>query len=506
MMKKILGLILSLILTLSVSAVSVSAAVFPDVSGMSCESAVTVLTGLRVINGYEDGTYRPDRIVSRAEMAKLIVAIMGKTSLATSTNPSFSDMETAAWSIPYVEYAASKGIINGYGDGRYGPSNPVKYNEALKMIVCALGYTAECSEISSGTYPEVYVNKAGELGITKGLSFEGENGANRGDIAIMLYNALTAANVYAGLDGSTIAKPGETAVSFRNETVSGTNWLDALNTSGGSEYMVIGAKDLADTSLNDRVGLAAEVFTDSADYVLMITDDSITQLLKGSVSSDGTAFTVDGKEYSLSNATMKKFTGPDNATPVDAEYVPYFYKGVLSSSIDNARNYSGYVAYLKDGKICLGNSGSIQTDSNPSVLTGNCTLTVKMNQDQISEIWAVNSTPSKISGQTTGWEVKSSTNPVVYWTVESVKAGESVTLTLNATEKSTYGYMINDNPNSEHVIANASNELSLGSNTVTISLKGMHLSEGETAYLHLGFDTVSGAHMVTTIPVKNSNS
>ena len=102
--------------------------------------------------------------------------------------------------------------------------------------------------------------------------------------------------------------------------------------------------------------------------------------------------------------------------------------------------------------------------------------------------------------------MKSSTNPVVYWTLESVKAGESATLTLTATENSTYGYLINDNPNSEHVSAVASNVLNTGSNTVTVNLSGMHLSEGETTYVHLGFDTVSGAHMVTTVPVKNVNS
>ena len=505
-MKKLMSLITALVMVLSLSSIPVSAAVFPDVAGTSCESAVTVLTGLRVINGYEDGTYRPDRTVSRAEIAKLIVSIMGKTSLATSTTPSFYDMDTAVWSIPYVEYAVTKGIINGYGDGRYGPSNPVKYNEALKMIVCALGYTTDCSEIASGSYPDVYVNKANELGITKGLNFDGENGANRGDIAIMLYNALSAANVYAGLDGSTICKPGSTSVTFRGETVSGTNWLDALNTSGGSEYMVIGAKDLADTSLSDRVGLAAEVFTDSADYVLMIMDDSITQLLKGTISSDGTTFTADGKDYSLANAAMKKFIGTGNPAPMDTAYVPYFYKGVLSSTIDNARNYSGHVAFMKDGKIFLGNSSDLSSASNTSLVTGNCTLTVRMDQDQITEIWAVNSTPDKLSGQTTGWEVKSSTNPVVYWTIENVKENDTVTLTLNATENGSYGFMFNDNPNSEHVLAMASNTLNAGNNTVTLNLGSLHLSSGETTYLHLGFDTVSGAHMVTTIPVKNTNS
>ena len=201
---------------------------------------------------------------------------------------------------------------------------------------------------------------------------------------------------------------------------------------------------------------------------------------------------------------MKKFTNTDDATPANADFVPYFYKGVLSSTIDNARNYSGHVAFVKDGKIYLGNSSDLSTASDSSLLTGRCTLTVRTEENQITEIWAVNSTPDKTSGQTTGWEVKSSTNPVVYWTVESVKAGDSVTLTLNATEDSTYGYMTNDNPNSEHVVAVASKILKAGNNTVSISLKG--ISEGETTYLHMGFDTVSGAHMVTTIPVKNVNS
>ena len=212
-MKKVLSIVLSLVLVICMMPVMAFAgtndAAYNDIAGEKCEGAVNVLDALGVVDGYENGTYKPEKVVTRAEMAKLIITALGMDSYATATKSSYSDMALAQWAIPYVEYATNLGIIEGVGGGRFSPGNPVTYEQAVTMIVRALGYTTDCNEMN-GTWPAVYVQKATALGIFKNV--EGNQygtGANRGDIAIMLYNALDIPQVYADKDGATLNKRGE---------------------------------------------------------------------------------------------------------------------------------------------------------------------------------------------------------------------------------------------------------------------------------------------------------
>ena len=80
----------------------------------------------------------------------------------------------------------------------------VTYEQAATMIVRALGYTDQCKEMN-GTWPAIYIQKAMALNIFEDVVNGGANGANRGDVAIMLYNALDLAQVYADADGATQA-------------------------------------------------------------------------------------------------------------------------------------------------------------------------------------------------------------------------------------------------------------------------------------------------------------
>ena len=76
-MKKVLSLVLALSLVLGTFVPSFAATTFSDVKGEDCEQAVNVLVDLGVVNGYEDGTYKPENIVTRAEMAVLVVNALG---------------------------------------------------------------------------------------------------------------------------------------------------------------------------------------------------------------------------------------------------------------------------------------------------------------------------------------------------------------------------------------------------------------------------------------------
>lgn len=157
-----------------------------DVADTEYETAVTALTELEIISGYPDGTFRPENTITRAEMARLIIAALELDDDAISLYSSMLTDVGEHWAKGYVGYAAKLDIVSGYPDKSFKPQNPVSYDEAITMIVRALGYTSE----DVGTkWPVNYVTKGVELGILDGID-GGSKGASRGDIAIMLHRAM----------------------------------------------------------------------------------------------------------------------------------------------------------------------------------------------------------------------------------------------------------------------------------------------------------------------------
>jgi len=198
-MRKVLSFVLVLSLVLG-SFGMVFGAPLSDIAGKDCEEAVNVLTQLDVVKGYPDGNFKPDNIVTRAEMAVIVISALGLKDYAVGTS-SFSDMAGYDWAQGYVAYAQSLGIINGYPDGTFKPGKTVSYDEAATMLVGALGYNADSLV---GTWPANYVTKAKTLGILKGI-VSGATGANRGDIAVMTYQTLDKAIGKTNKDGDFVA-------------------------------------------------------------------------------------------------------------------------------------------------------------------------------------------------------------------------------------------------------------------------------------------------------------
>lgn len=165
---------------------------FSDISGEKCAEAVMELASLGVVNGYDDGTFRPGRNVTRAEMAQLAAnALNAELDPELTSTDLFSDMKEAAWAVPAVEYCSGIDVINGFKDGTFKPNDPVTYQQAATMIVRAVGYTDSYTELQEREWPENYEEMAGKLGIFNDIENKGAAAANRGDICIMLKNAVT---------------------------------------------------------------------------------------------------------------------------------------------------------------------------------------------------------------------------------------------------------------------------------------------------------------------------
>ena len=111
---------------------------FTDVaSGAWYNNAVSTLTRAGILDGYEDGSFRPNASITRAEFTKIAVSFF-KHAGGASANP-FSDVPDSAWYAEFVKAAAELGLIDGYEDGTFRPNAPITRAEACTIVNRTLG-------------------------------------------------------------------------------------------------------------------------------------------------------------------------------------------------------------------------------------------------------------------------------------------------------------------------------------------------------------------------------
>ena len=189
-MKKRFSMLLALTMLLTSLIPSFTAnAAFSDVEDSHpYKEAISTLSTLKVINGYEDGTFAPDKDISRAEFTKMIVYMLGLGNLTTPIT-TFDDVPQTHWANANIKTAYDLEIINGFDDGLFRPDQPVTYEQALKMVVCTLGYQPYAEQM--GGYPNGYREQASILKLTDKVSNLGfSDNAPRGVIAQIMFNAL----------------------------------------------------------------------------------------------------------------------------------------------------------------------------------------------------------------------------------------------------------------------------------------------------------------------------
>ncbi|MDD2302075.1 MAG: S-layer homology domain-containing protein [Eubacteriales bacterium] len=270
-MRKVLSLVLVLALVLGSFAFTF-AATPSDVVGEDSEDAVNVLMELGVVSGYPDGSYKPAGIVTRGEMAKIIICALGLEDYAAGSS-SFSDM-AGHWADKYVAYAVSLGIINGYPDNTFKADNTVSYDEAAKMLVASLGYTEDSLV---GAWPVNWVTKAKVLGILDGIK-AGSAGANRGDIAIMTYQTLDQEIGKVNKDGDFVTALTSVGTSDNMLTrldaslfAPAVAYVTADNGIAGASFVVTGDEDSI-ISLKELQGALVTAYANDDDEIIAIKE------------------------------------------------------------------------------------------------------------------------------------------------------------------------------------------------------------------------------------------
>jgi len=283
----VLGMLFSILVPTATAANTLT---FNDVSSDNpYYEAVTNLTAEGIINGFEDGTFKPDEPVTRAQYTKIMCYAqnVGEIRYSEADRAKFPDVDPNHWAIDNITTARNTGIINGYDDGTFKPENSVLYEQAVKMAVCALGYT-EAHAIRAGgdkgAYPYGYLNLATKAKLLNKISgVKMGEPLNRGRVAQLIDNMLNADTIDAEtgemggpmkeetsnrvtVEGRIVSIYGSTI--FHDET-SGCNkkQIEIEKSNGAREFY--GIENLTIDNLNEYLGRNVKLFYEedgNADY------------------------------------------------------------------------------------------------------------------------------------------------------------------------------------------------------------------------------------------------
>ena len=198
-MKKFLSLVLALVMTMSLVTVSAGAKDFTDDDKITYDEAVAVMSEVKVIDGYTDGSFQPTTDLTRGAAAKIICnLILGPTTaaaLGADTAP-YSDVPVNHTFAGYIAYCQKTGIISGYADGTFKPAAPLTGYAFMKMLLGALGYKSDVEGYTGANWSINVAKQAIAIGLADGNDdFTGQAYVNREEACLYSLNTLKATMV-----------------------------------------------------------------------------------------------------------------------------------------------------------------------------------------------------------------------------------------------------------------------------------------------------------------------
>ena len=117
---------------------------YPDVAfNKWYNNAISTLSNMGIICGYPDGTFRPDAPITRADLTKIAAGFFSDPRVAATYDGRFSDVHGAEWYISYLMTALEEGLIEGYPDGSFRPNRPITRAETCTIVNRTLGRKPE---------------------------------------------------------------------------------------------------------------------------------------------------------------------------------------------------------------------------------------------------------------------------------------------------------------------------------------------------------------------------
>ena len=196
--------------SVSVPAVTAPGTTFSDVKNHANKAAIEALASRGIINGMGQGTFMPNKTMTRAEFAAIVTRALGLTAKDTKV---FSDVPSSKWYAGYIGTANSSGIVNGVGSGKFNPDGTITRQEAAAMVaraakLCGLDTSMDAASVKDmlaqfGDYRSVASWAKEPMAFCYSVNILDQSDLNieptkailRCEIAQMLYNMLSAAEL-----------------------------------------------------------------------------------------------------------------------------------------------------------------------------------------------------------------------------------------------------------------------------------------------------------------------
>ena len=276
-LKKVLALVLAFACAFTMFA----GAAFTDSADIKVDTEVVdTLVSLGVVNGYDDGSFKPNGTVTRAEMAKMIYVLRTGNSDASAYNDdktSFTDIGSH-WARGYIKYCQSLGIIAGKSNTKFCPNDKVTAQEAAKMLLVTLGYDATKAGLVGTNWAAKTNALADENGLLEDVNTSFTAACPRQYAAQLIYNTIDAPTVV-----------------WRDDAYHHTNVLDKDNQTVGEKYMSLKKTTSTLTKVSKNSGKDTYTITLDSDKDVIDWDNTTEDKDSGKVL---TKFTDVKKDYS----------------------------------------------------------------------------------------------------------------------------------------------------------------------------------------------------------------
>ena len=324
-LKKILALVLAFACAFTMFA----GAAFTDQADIKATDAVNMLSSLGVITGYTDGSYQPNKVVTRAEMAKMIFVVRNNKIDDSAYQSNYSKLTDISnhWAKGYIKFCESQGIIAGKGNNKFDPDSPVTGVEAAKMLLVVAGYDTDKAGLTGSAWRTNTLKYAGAAGILDDVNAALEQGLPRQYAAQMIYNTLdtnrvkwskdsesfddvlnggvkeTVGHAYMGLcaDYGTLVSISKDALTIKiDSSYDSDNYHQSAKTSDAKFTKV-------DTDYTSLLGQKVKVMfkdgkTNNVLGVYAISDNTVYTTLMNEVELDGSKIKFDGQSYSVDDS------------------------------------------------------------------------------------------------------------------------------------------------------------------------------------------------------------
>ena len=240
-MKRIVSLLLSIVLALSLTLPAMAAEQYADVGGDEWfASAANALRERNIMNGVENNHFAPDRTFTRASLATVLYRMAGEP--AVTGEDSFTDTEVGTWYSDAVLWASQNKIVNGIGGGLYGTNNATTQEQLAVMLWRNAGsYVVDSDEetgASAWAVNAVRWIKAEGLIHENGPAFEPMKPASRAQVADIVYRYLLLKEKYADVDAVSGATQKANEQSETQAGMAGGKVLIAYFSRAGENYSV----------------------------------------------------------------------------------------------------------------------------------------------------------------------------------------------------------------------------------------------------------------------------